>query len=589
MMLFDKNEKIYLNDSTKTLVNRLWIEWVKVHLKLIIAATILMVIVAITTSLYPLLINWTYNLFEEKNDNLLYLIPISILFVAGLKGFSYYGQTILVNSIALKITASLQKAMFSKLLNSEINNLEKQGSGSLISRFTNDTTLIHDALNRLFNNLIRDSLTIIALVAVMFYLDWVLSIITILIYPIASIPIVKIGNKVRGLSYIAQKQIGYLTSSLNQSFSNSRTIKSFQLEEVEILKTNNEIDQRVKNLMSIIKTRQWLEPIIEILGGLSVGIVLTFVGYRMLNGYGSIGEFTGFITALIMAAQPVRAIGTLNAVLQEGLSAVKRIFDILDAKDNIVDSNNPESVNFNDSDIAFNNVSFSYEGGVEALNNISFKVPSRSTIAVVGDSGAGKSTIFNLMLRLYDIDTGKITIGKSSISNIKISNLRNAISLVSQDTTIFNDTILNNIKLGKLNATHSEVVEVSKKVNVDSFVTNLELGYDTVLGENGIALSGGQSQRISIARALLKDSPILLLDEATSALDTINETEIQKSFQEFFELKTVIVIAHRLSTVLYSDNILVMKDGQLIDQGCHDDLIKRNAYYKKLTKMHLKD
>ena len=589
MMLFDKNEKIYLNDSTKTLVNRLWIEWVKVHLKLIIAATILMVIVAITTSLYPLLINWTYNFFEEKNDNLLYLIPISILFVSGLKGFSYYGQTILVNSIALKITASLQKAMFSKLLNSEINNLEKQGSGSLISRFTNDTTLIHDALNRLFNNLIRDSLTIIALVAVMFYLDWVLSIITILIYPIASIPIVKIGNKVRGLSYIAQKQIGYLTSSLNQSFSNSRTIKSFQLEEVEILKTNNEIDQRVKNLMSIIKTRQWLEPIIEILGGLSVGIVLTFVGYRMLNGYGSIGEFTGFITALIMAAQPVRAIGTLNAVLQEGLSAVKRIFDILDAKDNIVDSNNPESVNFNDSDIAFNNVSFSYEGGVEALNNISFKVPSRSTIAVVGDSGAGKSTIFNLMLRLYDIDTGKITIGKSSISNIKISNLRNAISLVSQDTTIFNDTILNNIKLGKLNATHSELVEVSKKVNVDSFVTNLELGYDTVLGENGIALSGGQSQRISIARALLKDSPILLLDEATSALDTINETEIQKSFQEFFELKTVIVIAHRLSTVLYSDNILVMKDGQLIDQGCHDDLIKRNAYYKKLTKMHLKD
>ena len=589
MMLFDKNEKIYLNDSTRSLVNRLWVEWVKVHLKLIIAATILMVIVAITTSLYPLLINWTYNLFEEKNDNLLYLIPISILFVAGLKGFSYYGQTILVNSIALKITASLQKAMFSKLLNSEINNLEKQGSGSLISRFTNDTTLIHDALNRLFNNLIRDSLTIIALVAVMFYLDWVLSIITILIYPIASIPIVKIGNKVRGLSYIAQKQIGYLTSSLNQSFSNSRTIKSFQLEEVEILKTNNEIDQRVKNLMSIIKTRQWLEPIIEILGGLSVGIVLTFVGYRMLNGYGSIGEFTGFITALIMAAQPVRAIGTLNAVLQEGLSAVKRIFDILDAKDNIVDSNNPESVNFNDSDIAFNNVSFAYEGGVEALNNISFKVPSRSTIAIVGDSGAGKSTIFNLMLRLYDIDTGKITIGKSSISNIKISNLRNAISLVSQDTAIFNDTIINNIKLGKLNATHSEIVEVSKKVNVDSFVTNLELGYDTVLGENGIALSGGQSQRISIARALLKDSPILLLDEATSALDTINETEIQKSFQEFFKLKTVIVIAHRLSTVLNSDNILVMKDGKLIDQGCHDDLIKRNAYYKKLTKMHLKD
>ncbi|MBT6223511.1 MAG: ATP-binding cassette domain-containing protein, partial [Rhodobiaceae bacterium] len=287
--------------------------------------------------------------------------------------------------------------------------------------------------------------------------------------------------------------------------------------------------------------------------------------------------------------QPVRAIGTLNAVLQEGLSAVKRIFDILDAKDNIVDSNNPESVNFNDSDIAFNNVSFSYEGGVEALNNISFKVPSRSTIAVVGDSGAGKSTIFNLMLRLYDIDTGKITIGKSSISNIKISNLRNAISLVSQDTTIFNDTIINNIKLGKLNATHSEIVEVSKKVNVDSFVTNLELGYDTVLGENGIALSGGQSQRISIARTLLKDSPILLLDEATSALDTINETEIQKSFQEFFKLKTVIVIAHRLSTVLNSDNILVMKDGKLIDQGCHDDLIKRNAYYKKLTKMHLID
>jgi len=589
MYLFKKNKKNFINDSTNVLVKRLWDDWVKIHINRILLATILMVIVALTTSLYPLLINWTYKLFQEGNDNLLYFIPLAILLVASIKGFSFYGQTVLVNSIALKITANLQKKMFSKLLNSEISKLEKQGSGNLISRFTNDTTLIHDALNRLFNNLIRDSLTIIALVSVMFYLDWVLSIITILIYPIASIPIVKIGNRVRGLSYKAQKQIGNLTSSLNQSFSNSRTIKSFQLEENETLKTNSEIDQRVLNLMSIIKTRQWLEPIVEILGGLSIGIVLTFVGYRMLNGYGSIGEFTGFITALIMAAQPVRALGTLNAVLQEGLSAVKRIFDILDSKENIVNTDNPEIVDFSNCNIDFVDVSFSYEGNIEALSNISFKIPNKSTTAIVGDSGAGKSTIFNLLLRFYDIDHGSVKFENINIKNINVTEIRSAISLVSQDISIFNDTVLNNIKLGKLDATYDQVIAVSKKVNVDTFVTNLDYGYNTILGENGINLSGGQAQRISIARALLKNSPILLLDEATSSLDTINETEIQKNFQEFFVNKTVIIIAHKLSTVLNSDNIIVLKDGQIIDQGNHTDLINRCSYYKTLTKTHLKD
>ncbi|MDG2187630.1 MAG: ABC transporter ATP-binding protein [Hyphomicrobiales bacterium] len=548
----------------------------------------LMVLVAVSSSFYPLLINWTYNLLEEGNGSYLYLLPLLIILVATVKGVSRYIQVLIVSKTALSINGDVQNKLFSKIMYSNIEIVEKNGAGNLISRFINDTNLVNEALNRLINSLIRDGLTALVLISVMFYLDWSLALITFLLFPIVSVPIYKIGQKINLLSKKAQLQVGQLTTLLNQNFQNIHTIKSFQLEDKEINNTKNEIFKRVSYLYKMIKARRIIEPIIEIISGASIGLILTYAGYRIINGQSTIGELTAFITALIMISDPIRSIGTLNAVYQEGIAAIDRIYILYDSCEEIVDQKDSMELERNQTSVIFNNVTFKYKNDDRhILDDVSFEIKNGTRNYIIGESGAGKSTLFKLILRLHETTAGTILINNIDIKNIKIKSLRKNISTVSQNTFVFNDNLLNNINLSNVK-TDIDLSKLTRDLNIDNFVNKLENKFETQIGVDGVSLSGGELQRIAIARAIYKDAPILLLDEATNSLDSVNEIEINQTLDKYFNSKTVLIIAHKLSTIKDADNIIVLKDAKIVGQGNYEELYKSNKYFKELLENSLK-
>ena len=547
-----------------------------------------MVLVAVSSSFYPLLINWTYNLLEEGNGSYLYLLPLLIILVATVKGVSRYIQVLIVSKTALSINGDVQNKLFSKIMYSNIEIVEKNGAGNLISRFINDTNLVNEALNRLINSLIRDGLTALVLISVMFYLDWSLALITFLLFPIVSVPIYKIGQKINLLSKKAQLQVGQLTTLLNQNFQNIHTIKSFQLEDKEINNTKNEIFKRVSYLYKMIKARRIIEPIIEIISGASIGLILTYAGYRIINGQSTIGELTAFITALIMISDPIRSIGTLNAVYQEGIAAIDRIYILYDSCEEIVDQKDSMELERNQTSVIFNNVTFKYKNDDRyILDDVSFEIKNGTRNYIIGESGAGKSTLFKLILRLHETTAGTILINNIDIKNIKIKSLRKNISTVSQNTFVFNDNLLNNINLSNVK-TDIDLSKLTRDLNIDNFVNKLENKFETQIGVDGVSLSGGELQRIAIARAIYKDAPILLLDEATNSLDSVNEIEINQTLDKYFNSKTVLIIAHKLSTIKDADNIIVLKDAKIVGQGNYEELYKSNKYFKELLENSLK-
>jgi ATP-binding cassette, subfamily B, bacterial MsbA len=547
-----------------------------------------MVVVAVSSSFYPLLINWTYNLLEEGNGSYLYILPLLIILVASVKGVSRYIQVLIVSKTALSINGDVQNKLFSKIMYSNIETVEKNGAGNLISRFINDTNLVNEALNRLINSLIRDGLTALVLISVMFYLDWSLALITFLLFPIVSVPIYKIGQKINLLSKKAQLQVGQLTTLLNQNFQNIHTIKSFQLEDKEINNTKNEIFKRVSYLYKMIKARRIIEPIIEIISGASIGLILTYAGYRIINGQSTIGELTAFITALIMISDPIRSIGTLNAVYQEGIAAIDRIYILYDSCEEIVDQKDSMELERNQTSVIFNNVTFKYKNDDRhILDDVSFEIKNGTRNYIIGESGAGKSTLFKLILRLHETTAGTILINNIDIKNIKIKSLRKNISTVSQNTFVFNDNLLNNINLSNVK-TDIDLSKLTRDLNIDNFVNKLENKFETQIGVDGVSLSGGELQRIAIARAIYKDAPILLLDEATNSLDSVNEIEINQTLDKYFNSKTVLIIAHKLSTIKDADNIIVLKDAKIVGQGNYEELYKSNKYFKELLENSLK-
>tara|TARA_Y100000590_G_C15735583_1_gene1018397 strand:- start:1067 stop:2674 length:1608 start_codon:yes stop_codon:yes gene_type:complete len=535
------------------------------------------------------MINWTFNLFETGIKSYLIFIPFIIVLIASVKGISNYIQTIYVAKISFLVIVDLQKNLLKKLLHSRIGIIEKYGSGNLIARFINDTNLIDETLTKIITSLIRDTLTIIALVSVMVYLDWFLTLITLILYPILSIPIIKIGKKVRILSSQTQEHVGVLTNLLNQNFQNINAIKSFQLEDKELSNTSKEILRRIENLYKIIKTRKLVDPIIEIIGGLSIGLILAFVGFRIMNGYNTIGEFTAFITALIMISDPLRRVGGLNTIYQEGIAALDRVYTLFNICIPIEDKKSAVEITSQKPSIKFKKVKFRYDNDDNiVLKDLSFDIKGGTKNYIIGESGAGKTTIFNLLIRLYEISSGSIVIDNNDIKNIKIESLREHISLVTQNIPVFNDTLKNNIKLLEKNNSKIDLDNLIKELNIDVFANNFDNKLDTKIGINGVSLSGGQLQRVAIARAIYKNSSILLLDEATSFLDSINEVEINKTLDQYFKDKTVLIIAHRLSTIENADNIILMKKGEIVSSGDYKYLLKNSDYFRELIKNTLK-
>ncbi len=525
---------------------------------------ILLLIVSLTTAIYPFLIQKVFDNFTENKYSWFFL-PIIIALVASIRGIAMFFQIKQVSKVTLKVSIDIQKKLSNHLLFSDLDVIKKISSGNHISRIMNDVNLIRDSVERSLNNLIRDLITIIFLIVYLIWLDWVLAVVVLSIYPIALKPIISIGKKQRFYALSLQEKMESLTSFLSEIFRNISMIKSYSLEKLEKNRINKSLDSLFLNLFDIVKGRAKVLPLLEVLGGIAAAFVILIASYRINSGFMTIGSVIGFVTALLMLAQPARALGTFNTILQEGLSALQRIYKQLNEMPKIERISNvkKELKIPNNPTVEFKDVSFFYEKNKIILDKISFKT-KKSKINIIGESGSGKSTIFNLISRFIDPKKGNIFINDVNIKDVSLFSLRQNISLVSQETMIYNDTFNNNISLGKLNATKREIIKAAKLANIHDFIISQENGYDTVISEAGSNLSGGQKQRISIARAFLKNSKILLLDEVTSALDSKTSKNILKSINQLSKNKTCIYISHDDYEINKNSQKLIISNTKII-------------------------
>ena len=552
-----------------------------------------MVLVAATGGAYPALIRHVFDVLAGgaelaasssgfmRLDDPFVLIPLAIILLSSVKAAAMYFQVLTVNSLALKITTDIQKAMAHRLIDADLATVTAEPAGAFISRIMNDLNLVREAFVRLANNLVRDVLTIFVMVGVMFWFSWLLSILVLAVYPLAMRPIIKIGNRQRKASGELQEHMETVTSLLAEILQGVRMVKAYQLETAEKSRSATAFDGLYNRLVHLLAGRARIDPILEVLGGFAVAGVIGVAAWQVANGQLQVGDVAGFITALLMLVQPVRAIGTLNAVTQEGLAATSRVFALLDQKARITNPKAPKTLDKIKGEITFEGISFAYQDA-SILSEIAFTVAPGQTVALVGPSGSGKSTIINLLPRFYDPTTGQITIDNTPISELSLSGLRGHIALVSQEAVLFDDTVAANIRFGREDATDAEVIAAAKAAAADDFIQQLPQGYDTFVGATGNKLSGGQRQRVAIARAMLKDAPILLLDEATSALDAQSEQLVQDALDRLSAGRTTIVVAHRLATIQKADKILVLDKGQIVEVGTHETLLQKNGLYAHL-------
>ena len=560
----------------------------RAHLKQLIIAVTLMIVVAASTGALPLLIEKSVSLLQQK-DYTFFWMPLAIIAVSIFRGLVGYIQNIVSQSVALKIINRIQKAMFAHLMYSDVNSFEKTSSGKLISRFTNDVNMMRDTLSKSLVGLAKNTIVSIVLIGVMFYLDWLLATIIVTLLPLAGRPIIRIGQRLRRVATSIQIEMGELTANLDQSFTGIRLIKSYRMENHEQIRANNLFENVYLLAMKIVRGRSRTYPILEVMGGISIAAILSFGGWRVISGTGTLDGFVGFLTALIIAYKPIRSLGPLSANIQEGLSAVNRSFELLDINPKIFNRSNARPLQRCEGAIEFEKVSFTYDSVISALNNVSFKVKPGQTAALVGPSGAGKSTILNMILRFYDSESGVIKIDGTDTQEFTIASVRSQIAFVSQEAIIFDTTIASNIGLGRPNAPMKDIVLAAKAAAADEFISSLPEGYNTLAGENGVKLSGGQRQRISIARAILREAPILLLDEATSSLDISSEQRVYDALSHLSTARTTLVIAHRLSTIVNADIIFVVDKGHIIEQGSHKELLAKGGLYTKLSKIQFRD
>ncbi len=575
--------------TTRALVTRLWRDWMRAHLPQLALSLLLIFIVAGLAGAFTLLIERSVDLLEERDWQQFLWMPIAIVVLAIIKGLTGYAQTVVSQSVALRIINRIQKAMFAHLMRADIASFHETASGTLMSRFTNDVNMMRDALSKSLVSLVRSAVTATVLVGFMFYYDWLLALIIVVLLPIGGRPVMRIGHRIRRAATNAQQEMGDLTANLDQALTGVRLIKSYRMEAYERDRANNLFERIYLLVMKIVKARSRTYPILESLGGVSTAAILAFGGWRVISETGTQGEFVAFLTTVVIAFQQIRPMGALNASLQEGLSAIHRSFVLLDTEPTIVDRAGAKPLEDCRGAIAFENVDFSYEDEIPALSDISFAIPPGQTAALVGPSGAGKSTILNLIPRFYDVGEGRVTVDGADVRDLTLASLRSQIALVSQDVTLFDDTVAANIGFGRPEASRDEIVTAAKAAAADEFIGELPEGYDTVVGERGTKLSGGQRQRIAIARAMVRDAPILLLDEATSALDAEAERQVQQALERLTQGRTTLVIAHRLATVMGVDVIYVIDEGRIAEVGTHAELLAKGGLYSRLSKLQFRD
>jgi subfamily B ATP-binding cassette protein MsbA len=565
------------------LINRIFRTQVKKYIPELSITFVFIILTSLTTAATAWLLDPAIKeIFENKNREMLYLIPLAIVFTFIIKAFSIYGTRIITIKVGIKIIKNIQTLMAQKFLLSDISHITKKHSGKYLSNFTNDITILFTILTGVVVTLFKETFTLIALLGLMFYHDWQLSLLAMIMIPVAAISSKNIGKKMGKKVHVSLEASDKFMKFLSEIIKGSWLIKIYQKEEDELKKISMIIDERFKAIRKVEQTRLGAGPIMEIISAVAIAIVVFFAGYRSIQGAITLGEFVSFLAALMLAYQPVRALAGINVGIQEGIAAAKRIYEIIDQKNEIFNDENAPSLKLKNATLEFKNISFTYPDGTHALKNLSAKIEGGKKVGLVGISGSGKTTFLNLIPRFFNLKHGTILIDDQNINNINLNSLRKEISIVSQDVILFDDTIRSNILYGNASASDDEIINACKFAAAQEFIEKLPNKYETIIGENGIKLSGGQKQRLSIARAILKDSPIILLDEATSSLDSESEAVIQKAIENLTKNKTTIIIAHRLSTIMNCDKILVFDSGQIVAEGSHEFLVNNSLIYKNL-------
>ncbi|MDB5411612.1 MAG: msbA [Rhodospirillales bacterium] len=569
--------------GTYALLRRLTGVFLRPYFGQIALALFAMLLVAGTTAANAWLMQPVLdNIFIGHDGSLLWAVALGVVALAIIKGFATYFQGVLMTVVGQHVIADVQKSLFARLMRADLAFFHANPTGSLISRFTNDANLLRGAAANVLAGFGKDALTVIFLVALMFRQDWVLAIASFIVFPLAFRPLISMGRRMRRVSTNTQAELGQFTTLLDQTFQGARHVKAYGMEDYESERAGVLIERVVKLVNRATRIRSAASPLMETLGGLAVAIVILYGGHQVIEGVRTPGTFFSFITALLLAYQPMKSLAGLNANLQEGLAAAQRVFSVLDIEPTIQNAPDAKPLDIRGGEIRFTGVRFAYHDGAPALAGIDLLVPAGKTVALVGASGAGKSTILNLIPRFYDVSAGQIAIDRQDLRGITLESLRAGIALVSQEVSLFDDSVRANIAYGRFGATEEEIVAAAKSAAADDFIRALPNGYDTLVGEHGVKLSGGQRQRLSIARAMLKNAPILLLDEATSALDTESERLVQGALRQLMRGRTTLVIAHRLSTIVDADIICVVDRGRIVEMGSHSELLARGGIYARL-------
>jgi subfamily B ATP-binding cassette protein MsbA len=575
--------------TNKEIISRIY-PVIRPYRSRLILAVVGMIIVAGLNAAQAWIVKYVVDdIFVNKDETLLKLLPLGLIMLFSVKGIFYFVYSYVLEGVGQQVIRDLRDRIYAHIHDLSLNFFYKNSTGSLTSRIINDVALLQGAVSNALIRILKDAVSAVSLLVVIFYMDWRLATLSIVFFPLAFTPIVYFGRRFRQVSTNYQETLGETSGILHETISGARIVKAFCMEHYERMRFRKKIDAIYDVLMKDNWYRSISHPLMEIIGGLAMALIIWFGGYQVLKGNSTPGSFMAFLTALIMLYEPIKGVSKINSTIQTGMAAANRIFTLLDIRSDIVEKDGAgELLPFTDA-IEFKNIDFYYNDEEPVLHNINLRVEKGEVLAIVGPSGSGKTTLSNLIPRFYDIQQGELLIDGTNIKDVTLKSLRQQIAMVTQQTILFNDTVYNNIAYGREGCSRDEVEAAAGAAYAMDFIQELPSGFDTVIGESGARLSGGERQRLSIARALLKDTPILVLDEATSSLDTESERQVQKALENLMQYRTTIVIAHRLSTIKNADRIIVLKDGKIVEEGTHDGLLALHGEYEILHQMQYID